>query len=447
MIIAGIPVKVDITFLLVGVMLASDRLSHPALLVEWLFVIFISVLIHELGHALVCRSFGLSPQIQLYAMGGMTSWSSNIRISPPKNIVISLAGPFAGFLFAGLIYSTQNLFPYLMDSELGGQLYRDLMRVNLVWGILNLLPVLPLDGGHVIGSIEEWATKKSGGLIAPAFSFIVAAGVALWAFSTGSLIFAILMGLFAWINLSALIQRYQTYRDKNLQTPLDEAQESFKKRDGFTLVRQAQEILETASSDQVKCSALQLLIQGLFLENNLEEAKKELIRLQTICGPDASQQALLGFEKDEWPRALPLIEYAYQSSQSAELGVIYAQSLIGAQRYREAMSVISDARLAQYATGLYALLQTATFVAGEFDLSAEAGTLASERGGAPHIAYNVACAHARAGRIDQGLDWIKRAVDAGYSDFESLEQDPDLEPLRNQPEFIQLQRPKDAMKA
>jgi hypothetical protein len=164
-----------------------------------------------------------------------------------------------------------------------------------------------------------------------------------------------------------------------------------------------------------------------------------LIRLRGIYGPDASQQALLSFETEDWPRALPLIEYEYNSSQSSVMGMMYAHALIDAHRFREAMPLIADPRLAEYATGLYALLQTRAFETGEFDLSAEAGALAIERGGGPHIAYNIACAHARAGRIDQALEWIKRAIDAGYSDQASLENDPDLEALRRHPEFIQMQ--------
>ena len=98
--IFGIPVKIDPSFLFVCALLAYSRLSHPAFLVEWLIVIFVSILIHELGHALMVRSFGLSPQIMLYSMGGLTSWREEKSISHAKHIAISLAGPFAGFYLA-----------------------------------------------------------------------------------------------------------------------------------------------------------------------------------------------------------------------------------------------------------------------------------------------------------------------------------------------------------
>src|SRR5215510_2673923 len=101
--IFGIPIKIDPSFLFVCALLAYSRLSAPAFLVECLIVIFVSILIHELGHAMVVRSFGLSPQIMLYSMGGLTSWTDEKGISHAKHIAISLAGPFAGFLFYGVI--------------------------------------------------------------------------------------------------------------------------------------------------------------------------------------------------------------------------------------------------------------------------------------------------------------------------------------------------------
>src|SRR4030095_5768073 len=77
----------------------------------WVFVVFISILIHELGHALAFRRFGLSSQIILHFSGGLTVpestlWGSrwaNVALGPNEQIFISIAGPGAGFLFAALI--------------------------------------------------------------------------------------------------------------------------------------------------------------------------------------------------------------------------------------------------------------------------------------------------------------------------------------------------------
>src|SRR5215813_15038454 len=115
--IFGIPVKIDPSFLIICAMLAYSRLSVPALLVEWLIVIFVSILVHELGHALVVRSFGLSPQITLYSMGGLTSWIDEKGLSHAKRIAISLAGPFAGFIFGGIVFMLQPRLPGLFAEQ------------------------------------------------------------------------------------------------------------------------------------------------------------------------------------------------------------------------------------------------------------------------------------------------------------------------------------------
>ena len=54
------------------------------------------------------------------------------------------------------------------------------------------------------------------------------------------------------------------------------------------------------------------------------------------------------------------------------------------------------------------------------------------------VAYNVACAHARGGRVDAGLDWLSRAVDLGFTDRALLDGDPDLARARADPRFAMI---------
>lgn len=433
--IFGIPVKVELSFLFIVVLLASSRLREPVLLVEWVAVVFVSVLVHEFGHALVCRAFGLAPEIQLYGMGGLTSWANDKPITPPRNIAISLAGPGAGFLFGALVYLAGSLFP---ETQFGRSLYADLLRVNFFYGVFNLLPVLPMDGGQVVNSLEEWVTKRPVTIIAPAFSLLVAVGLALLALATGWILAALLMGWFAFINGAALYRQFQYYRDRRLRGPLDEAQAAFARRDGAAVVRAAQELLPAAASTDAKREAQQLLVQGLVLEGDWARAQEELARLQAVYGPEAMVQALMSFRTEEWPRALPLLEQAYQSSLKPELGMMYTYALILAQRFAEAFPLIAEPRLDEYANGLYALLQQTALQAGAYDVSIAAGQQALTRGASPHIAYNVACAHAQAGRLDEAMSWLERAAAAGYDDVKTLATDPNLEPLRDQPEFARL---------
>jgi Zn-dependent protease len=433
--IFGIPVKIDPSFLFVCALLAYSRISQPILLIEWLIVIFASILIHELGHALVVRSFGLSPQILFYSMGGLTSWIDEKGVSHAKRVAISLAGPFAGFLFGGIVFLSEYAFPGLFADRFGKQTYFDLMFVNFGWGIFNLLPILPLDGGNVAYSIEQMVTKRPSGVITRALSLLIAVGVGLWALSIEGWWIVILMAIFALNNGRALFQLFQTDQDESVRPLLDQARDAVKNDDGATAVKLAKEALKSAHSEEVEEEAHRIFLIGLILSGDIEQAKKEADRLQAVYGHTALLRALAGFERDQLPRALPVIEYSYLTSPSPELNYTFADVLIATGRLREASGLIARQQNPKYATASYVALQTAAFNSGEFDLSSEAGRQALERKKDPAIAYNIACAEARAGHADEALVWIERAVEVGYRDVDAMVSDSDLETLRSRPEF------------
>ena len=176
--IAGIPVRVHPLFWLIAILLGSS--GDLLLLPVWVFVLFISILIHELGHALAFRRFGQQSQIVLHFAGGLTipepvSWGSgwaNVALSRWQETFISLAGPFAGFLFAALVIAVvlisggSVMTTYLLGFiplplsaviPFGGRLITLLVTlllwVNVFWGLINLMPVQPLDGGNVARNI------------------------------------------------------------------------------------------------------------------------------------------------------------------------------------------------------------------------------------------------------------------------------------------------------
>ncbi len=232
--LGDIPVRVHPLFWLIAFLLGSsgDLLTIPL----WIVVVFVSVLIHELGHALAFRFYGIRSQIVLHAMGGLTipeplPWGAGwgtVSPTPRQEVVISLAGPFAGFafavltmllaLFAGGNLLTSRLFgilplPLTAILPFGGSLLSIfatmLLFVNIFWGIFNLLPVIPLDGGQVMRSLlvqydpwdgarkALWISAVAGGVIA-LFSFLVMRSVYI------ALLFAIL----AFQSYQSLQNRY-----------------------------------------------------------------------------------------------------------------------------------------------------------------------------------------------------------------------------------------------
>lgn len=166
--IFGIPVRVDLYFFLMALILGSSR-RNIGLIAIWVAVVFVSVLIHELGHALVSRKYGHTPWIELYTGGGLTHGVERAsrsvlywrdlkitRYDPfVENLAISLAGPAAGFIVGGIVWMGSQGLEGLHASLYLWVLVRDLIWVNIGWGILNLIPMLPLDGGNIMQTIIQ----------------------------------------------------------------------------------------------------------------------------------------------------------------------------------------------------------------------------------------------------------------------------------------------------
>lgn len=158
----GIPCRIHPGFWIMGAIMGyspgwADQLGVNvfSVILLWYCVIFVSILVHELGHALVMQRSGWRPHVVLYHMGGYAS-APMARYTPWRNIVVSAAGPIAGFILYGLVRG----FEYLAASQqwFGGNgaytfLYTQLCFVNLWWGLVNLLPVFPLDGGRICSSV------------------------------------------------------------------------------------------------------------------------------------------------------------------------------------------------------------------------------------------------------------------------------------------------------
>jgi Zn-dependent protease len=216
--LGSIPVRVDGSFLLVILFLGlsgRDPAEPIAGIVQWIVIAFVGVLLHELGHALVGRSFGLVPRIDLAGFGGLTSWGPGKAplLGPAKRIAISLAGPFTGIVIGGgalALTRARAGFPPLafFDGHVPlrslSPLVYAIVFVNAGWGVLNLLPVLPMDGGNVLFQSLNWLTKGHGEKPARIISSIVAAGAGLLALLNGQIYAACFAGIFAAQNVMAL---------------------------------------------------------------------------------------------------------------------------------------------------------------------------------------------------------------------------------------------------
>jgi len=149
----GIPVRIHATFLLLvyGIYLLSDS---PLFVLGALLATFVCVLLHELGHSLVARAFGLHVEdITLWPLGGMARMSEipeNARIEA----LIAIAGPAVNFLLAGAGLLALTFTVLIGDRADEGAYYLQLFVIgNLVQGGFNLLPAFPMDGGRLLRAL------------------------------------------------------------------------------------------------------------------------------------------------------------------------------------------------------------------------------------------------------------------------------------------------------
>jgi Zn-dependent protease len=170
-----LPVRVSPWFWLIGLVSGWDASPTLDFRLVWVAVLFVSILVHELGHALVARYFGARDgRIVLYGFGGLAINTGGLKRW--QRIVECFAGPGAGFLLFGVVFLLARfaLDPMTM-SPLAQAGLRNLEWVCLWWGIVNLLPVYPLDGGQIAHELFLWRRPYDG--MAMALKFSVAAAV------------------------------------------------------------------------------------------------------------------------------------------------------------------------------------------------------------------------------------------------------------------------------
>jgi Zn-dependent protease len=226
----GIPVRVHPLFWLLVLLFASASRGFLQILI-WVAVIFFSILLHEMGHALSMRGFGRDAEIVLYHGGGLTiprneswgkSWAS-VSFTHKQEIIVSLSGSLAGFFLVTILLTIIQFsggsvgltwlfglipFPIIelaSNSLVLNGLVISLVWVNLFWGFINLMPVLPLDGGSIAQHLFLMADSYAGYQKAYQLSFIAAVLVALFGLVLlRSMYLALIFGFLAYQSYQAL---------------------------------------------------------------------------------------------------------------------------------------------------------------------------------------------------------------------------------------------------
>ncbi len=162
--IAGIQLEVHVTFVMVLAWVVIRQARHGASSRELLTLLFFllgvagSVLLHELGHALVARQFGLKTrEISLTPMGGFSNIDEMPEV-PRVQLLVVLSGPFVSLLLAAACFAIAGWGGFEISGPLAwsdptAKPITQLAWLNLVMGLYNLLPIFPMDGGRALRAV------------------------------------------------------------------------------------------------------------------------------------------------------------------------------------------------------------------------------------------------------------------------------------------------------
>jgi stage IV sporulation protein FB len=248
----GVPVRVHPLFWLVtGIMgwrtdvVGGHEFVNIPLTLLWVVCALVSILVHEYGHAMADKAFHGRPSVVLWGLGGLC-YTQAERQSPMQRLGVVLAGPAAGFALGGLVLLLFSLLCGITASEhveaiiavvtaraFPGEVfnkihdvvgssaaaatglesaYRYLIWINLMWGLVNLLPLWPLDGGQATQILLSFYDRHRAQRWTHVVSLLVAGSLTiLVATLTMQIFYSLFFGSFAFINYQALQSIHQAY--------------------------------------------------------------------------------------------------------------------------------------------------------------------------------------------------------------------------------------------
>ena len=285
--LGSIPVRIRGPFLFMALVLGA-RLERPDIIAIWVAVVFVSVLVHELGHAVVGRMFGLVPQIELHGMGGTTSWVNPRDVGNVRSMAISVAGPFAGFSIAALVILLGRLGVHPANTHVRIA-FKLAFEVNFYWGIFNLAPLLPLDGGNVMRSALNLVTKGRGEKPARVISIVMGVMLIGFAVLQGAIWLGALGAFFTWANIQAY-RKTDTVHQQNANAPLaaaiEKAYVALERHDGQEAIELLRPLIVPEASAELRAIALRIYSYALLLEGTWEELLPMLEKNASLIGPE-----------------------------------------------------------------------------------------------------------------------------------------------------------------
>jgi Zn-dependent protease len=202
--ILGIPTRIHASFalLLLWVGVTTWQAAHSGAAVVFglgfALAIFACVLLHEFGHALVARRFGIETRrITLLPIGGVAELERS-PTDPRAEMWIAAAGPAVNLAIAAVLSLVGFTTGAFAGAGIAAVVFNGLVWANLMLAVFNLIPAFPMDGGRVF---RAWAQRRYGRVratrMAARLGRWLAAGFGVWGLFSGNFVLA-LVAVFVW---------------------------------------------------------------------------------------------------------------------------------------------------------------------------------------------------------------------------------------------------------
>ena len=202
--VLGTPVTVGPDIVIgLGALGLLSRLWGIAL-AEWIALGFVALLLHELGHAMAFRRYGVKSSIRFFLLGGLTTpddQEAASQLTHREMVIVPLAGPLVGLVLGTIMFGFWPVF-HDAPSEVKTPMFIWAF-VNLGWGIFNLMPIGNLDGGQILRNAAAAAVPGRWGVaLGLAGSLVASVVVALVAVAIHQVYVALIAVLFGLADTS-----------------------------------------------------------------------------------------------------------------------------------------------------------------------------------------------------------------------------------------------------
>ena len=335
---ASIPVRISPMFWLTAAIIGWVSSWSLIGTLIWIVIIFVSILVHEYGHALMARFFGQFPRIELVAFGGLT-YPEGPRISLWKEFLVVINGPLFSiglyFIGTGLLkveaIAQSGLAPALQAFRL----------INLFWTVINLFPVLPLDGGQLLRIVLEAILGVKGVKVAMMTSVIIAVAGGVVALFLGWFLLGAIFLLFAFQNIQSWkMVRSVTESDENqdFHKNLLQAEEALIKGKQKEAIPLLENLRASSQKGVLFIAATQYLARIKFEQGLFKETYDLLISIKENLSDDFMMLFhFVSFETGDYKTVHELAAECFQREPSLEVAL---RNAIASASLKEVSEVI-----------------------------------------------------------------------------------------------------------